>query len=108
MHDDNIRIEDVVKTVCEVYKEVLALDTANLSKPKGINEDTMVYGHDGYLDSLGLINLIVALENSIRDKFDKSIVLANEKAMSKDQTPFKTVRTLSDYIFSLLKEGPSD
>ena len=68
--------------------------------------DTPLFGGDGgVLNSMGLITLIVAVEQSVEDEFDTALVLANEKAMSMKNSPFQTIGTLADYIVSVLKEN---
>jgi len=58
------------------------------------------------LDSLGLVNMIVLVEEKTQDKFGKSVTIADERAMSQKNSPFRTVRSLSEYLFTLLsKEG---
>lgn len=66
--------------------------------------DTLLYGNGGKLDSIGLINLIVTLEQNIEDEFDIAITLADERAMSQKNSPFRTIRALADYIEILLDE----
>ena len=69
-----------------------------------INFDTTIYGNDSRLDSLGLVNLIVAVEQNIEDDFDVNITIADERAMSQKRSPFRTIGILADYIDRLLKE----
>ena len=66
--------------------------------------DTQLYGDGGHLDSIGLINLIVTLEQEIEDEFDTSVTLADERALSQKQSPFQTVNSLANYIEGLLNE----
>jgi len=73
-----------------------------------INEDSVLYGSKGKLDSLGLINLIVTVEQNIEDDFDITITLADERAMSQEHSPFRTIKTLTDYIEILLEEKLND
>jgi acyl carrier protein len=56
------------------------------------------------LDSLGLVRVIAELEDEIYDHTNKSITLADEKAMSQKASPFRSVASLSDYISTLLHE----
>lgn len=65
--------------------------------------ETALYGQEGPLDSLELVNLIVATEEYLDDEFDVVLTLADEKAMSQKQSPFRTVDSLADYICSLLE-----
>ncbi len=65
--------------------------------------DTTLFGKNG-LDSIGLVNLIVAAEQRIEEDFGIPISLADERAMSQEKSPFRTVDTLANYIALLLKE----
>lgn len=60
--------------------------------------DTVLYDRSGKLDSLGLVNLIVATEQKIEDEFDVAVILADEKAVSQENSPFKTVGSFAKYI----------
>ena len=42
--------------------------------------DTKLFGGSSKLDSLGLINLIVNIEQNIEDEFDLSLTIADERA----------------------------
>ena len=64
----------------------------------------VLFGASGGLDSLGLVNLIVDVEQKIEDAFGVTINLADEKAISQKNSPFATIETLAAYI-SLLLEG---
>lgn len=85
-----------------------AIDDVNQSLPpeQRIEKapDTVLFGHGGKLDSLGLVNLIVAIEQEIEASFGTTITLADEKAMSQNNSPFRTVESLVDYISLLLDE----
>ncbi len=67
--------------------------------------ETVLFGEEGNLDSLGLVTILVLIEQNIEDEFDVSIAIADEKAMSQKESPFKTIRTLVDYINLLLKDS---
>lgn len=65
---------------------------------------TALYGDEGKLDSLSLVNFIVALEQKLHDEFGFPLTLATEKAMSQQHSPFRTVQSLINYIIELLGE----
>ena len=82
----------VLQTVVEYNKSVDEAD-------KILTEmDVDLYGGDSNLDSLGLVSFIVGLEQNIEDKFNKSVSLANEKAMSQNSSPFKNLSSLVEFI----------
>jgi D-alanine--poly(phosphoribitol) ligase subunit 2 len=66
--------------------------------------ETGLFGANSNLDSLELVNLIVAVEQNIEDEFGTNIILADERAMSQKHSPFRTIGSLSDYITMLLEE----
>ena len=72
------------------------------------SNDTELFGSGSKLDSLDLINLVVAVEQNIEDEFDVEITLADVRAMSQENSPFRTVGSLADYIEVLLKEELND
>ena len=61
--------------------------------------DTILFGEGGKLDSLGLINLVVAVEQNIEDEFDEAITLADERAMSQERSQFINVGAIKSLIF---------
>ena len=63
-----------------------------------------LFGGGSDLDSLGLVNLIVCIEENINTEFNMSVSIADEKAMSQKHSPFRSVDTLADYLFALLNE----
>ena len=89
-----------------------AIDSVNSQQEKNqkLNKDpnAVLFGKNGKLDSLGLINLIVAIEQNIEDEFETSITLADEKAMSQEHSPFRNVGSMVDYIEILLEEMVND
>lgn len=94
----------------QVASAVLAaIEELNQDLPPGAVLDpapeTVLFGKGSRLDSLGLVNLIVAVEGALADDLDVEITLADEKAMSQASSPFRTVDTLVDYIVTRLQEG---
>jgi D-alanine--poly(phosphoribitol) ligase subunit 2 len=82
------------------------VDETNIEDGTNISKDLniILMGTDSEIDSLGLVSLIVLIEEAINIEFDVSITLADEKAMSQRISPFKTLDTLSNYVTSLLNK----
>ncbi|MDE6886341.1 MAG: hypothetical protein K2P17_04840 [Helicobacteraceae bacterium] len=79
------------------------LDNDELKSP---TNSTIIWGGvDGILDSLALVSFIADLESLINEEFNKEIILANEKAMSERNSPFRNINTLNSYIQQCLKEN---
>lgn len=97
MREDVINV--IIKTI-EDYNESLEKDN---HLPTNLTES--IYGPDSKLDSLGLVSFIIGLEQDIEDKFDQSISLADEKAMSQKSNPYKNINSLADYVLKLLSNN---
>ena len=98
-----INFDDVLKVVLDSVAELnLQLEP---SQQLELDAETQLFGRGSRLDSLGLVNLIVLVEEKAVDTFGKLVTIADERAMSQKSSPFRTVRTLSEYLFGLLKEA---
>lgn len=68
-----------------------------------IDNNTELFGKSGILDSMGLVSLVVAVEQAIEEKYNIAISLADEKALSQKNSPFRTVSALAEYAVSLVE-----
>jgi hypothetical protein len=68
-------------------------------------DDARLLGSDAPLDSLGLVTVLAGFEAAVNDAFGTDIVLADERAMSLERSPFRTVSSLIDYTCILLDEA---
>lgn len=71
------------------------------------SEETVLFGHGSVLDSFELVGLILAIESKITQEFSITVTLANEKAMSQMNSPFRSVAALADYAVQLIQDGKS-
>ena len=69
------------------------------------SRETLLTGPSAQLDSLGLVNLIVATEESIEDAFGQTINIADKAAMSEVESPFRSVETLAAYIMKRIEQA---
>ena len=60
--------------------------------------DTVISGEGGRLDSLGLVNLVFAIEQKVEQDFGLSVTLADDVVMAQEQNPFRTLGTLAEYL----------
>jgi D-alanine--poly(phosphoribitol) ligase subunit 2 len=98
--DSNDKIlEAIYSAVDEINQQLPA------KKRLAKSPDTVLFGKCGTLDSLGLVSLILAVEERIRDELDLSITLADERAMSQARSPFRSIKSLACYIPSLIAEA---
>ena len=68
------------------------------------NNNTILTGENGSLDSLGLINFIVVLEQGIEDTFRKTITLTDEQLLADTNGPFHTLGSLTEYLAEKLRD----
>ena len=76
-------------------------DQAQLSA----SENALIFGEGAPLDSLGLVNLVMAVEQHIMDLTGDELVLASESAMSRKRSPYRSVGALADYAVEVASEG---
>lgn len=100
-----INREDVLGVVIATIDEIN--ETQPDGRQLGKSPETHLFGRLGKLDSLGLVNFIVSLEQRVADEFGLAVTLADEKALSREKSPFLTVNSLADYIVEQLN-GPSN
>lgn len=73
-----------------------------------LSEDTRLIGREAVLDSLGLVNLIVDVEQRMEEAYGLPLVLADERAMSYRHSPFRSVGSLVDYVLGLAEQCDDD
>jgi acyl carrier protein len=77
---------------------------SGLAVPDNLTEETVLVGKDAVLDSLGVVSLVVEVEQRIEGEHDVSITLANDKAMSARNSPFRTIGVLTDHVMATVAE----
>jgi acyl carrier protein len=65
----------------------------------------ILYGQGSKIDSMVLVSLIVGIEENIRCEFGLSVTLANEKAMSAERSPFRTLDSMIDYVVDTVAQA---
>lgn len=83
-----------------------AIRAANLSREASaqltVSADAPIFGPGSPLDSLGLVALLLDIEDALRVR-GFAVLLSDERAISQRRSPFRTVATLVDYIGSVLQ-----
>ena len=93
--------QDLVQQIIHAVQDFLMPDD---TESVTVSEETRLLGANGVLDSLGLVSLVLDLEQQINDTLGTTIALADERAMSQTRSPFRSVSSLADYIETLLAE----
>jgi acyl carrier protein len=81
-----------------------ALANANLSRSESdqleVSPTATIFGAGSSLDSLGLVALLIDVEESLHD-LGLDITLSDERAVSQRHSPFRSVPALTAYITAL-------
>ena len=85
-------INSLEKTLRQVLLE------CRIPVPPGAAVNWVVYGKNGLLNSLQLVQFIVDIEEVLLQQNGKHLVLTSEKALSHHQSPFRNLEALSDMI----------
>jgi acyl carrier protein len=70
-----------------------------------ISPDTWLLGRNSGLDSLELVRILLDVEERVSKELQASVALMDERAMSQERSPFRSVNTLTDYIVELLEDA---
>jgi acyl carrier protein len=86
----------------------LAMDRANelLDADRRFthDEETVLFGPEAGLDSLGLVSLILDVELAVNEREGTALILADERAVSRHRNPFRNVGALADFVVARLEE----
>ncbi len=88
-----MEILETKKILIEIINEYFESQDFN----EKANEDTTLFGKESVLDSMGLVNVIIDIESRFLDE-NIEISLTSEKAMSRRESPFRTISTLAEFI----------
>jgi len=84
-----------------------AVDELNEQLPGGVTVekslDAPLYGKGGKLESLDFVTLIMEVEEKINAEFGTDITIADENLLSKEKSPFSSLRTLIEYLDEVLR-----
>lgn len=85
-------------------EDALSMVDDSRADPTELGDDTRLIGRKGVLDSMGLVTLVVDIEQRLEEEHDVVIIVADERAMSQKHSPFRSVGSLADYIVHLVEE----
>jgi acyl carrier protein len=94
----------------ELIEELIlgALNDVNEEQPEderiAVGPSTPLFGPDAQIDSLALVSVIVDVETALNVDYDLPISLTDDRAMTREISPFDDVQTLKDYIVELVAE----
>jgi acyl carrier protein len=94
-----MRQEDIQQIVLD------AMEAANQAREPHLQlraqPDAPLFGAGSPLDSIGLVGLLVDIEDALRDR-GLDVELSDARAMSQSRSPFRSVAALVDYVSTSL------
>ena len=85
-----------------------ALAALNNERPEDqqvpLSATTPLFGVDSEIDSLEFVSVITDVETALNIDHGMSVALADDRALSRRQSPYDTVATLRDYIVELVED----
>lgn len=66
--------------------------------------DTPLFGGEDGIDSLSLVHIVAGVERAAHQAYGRAVVLADERAMSRRSSPFRTAGTLAALLEERLSE----
>lgn len=90
-------ILDVIVQTIESYNKLTIEPKIQFTSPGS----ALLFDPKSSLDSLGLVTLILNIEDNLSEKFGLNITLADDRAMSQKNSPFRSTESLTDYIYNL-------
>jgi acyl carrier protein len=82
-----------------VRKAIEELNAERKPQPEiSTDMEARLFGQGAALDSLGLVTLLLSVEDRLAASHDLALTLADERAMSEKRSPFRTISALVQYI----------
>jgi len=90
----------------DIRKQVLTAihelgEDLEIAALQNADDQTALIGSRSDVDSITLVSLIVDVEEKLASELDLNVTLADERAMSRRRSPFRTVATLTEYVVEL-------
>ena len=93
------QIFEIIKVAIEELNEELEYEEL-----ENVTADTPIFGGETGIDSLSLVSLVVEVEGNVNDAFDANVILADEKAMSSRNSPYRNVAAFTEFVLERLGE----
>jgi acyl carrier protein len=87
------RIEEIIFATIDEFNEFQTPD-----KQIDRSSAAVLFGSGGRLDSHGLVVFIVAVEERLAARLGVDLTITDDHAMSEASSPFRTVRSLTEYV----------
>ena len=94
---------EIVKIYEIVIKQLIELNETLPAEQQFVaDKNTVLFGNNSNIDSLSLVSVIVDLETIFSDEYGQDISLTDDRAMTREISPFTNVQNLAEYIKEVL------
>lgn len=100
-----MELEKVVKIVIDQVEQLR--DTLTEEQKFEVNKDTKLFGNNSNIDSLSLVSIIVDLEMLFSEEYGFDLSLTDDRAMTREISPFISITSLADYIVEIINNQPA-
>lgn len=97
MNDKSITKDFILELIYSVIDDHNKLNPVDLKLEKSL--DTVLLGTMGNLDSLGLVNFLLEVENIIKKNVFQDVCVIDEILFLDENGPYSNVETLLEHIF---------
>lgn len=94
---------NVVELIVACLRDVV--DEPEKASALGVN--TALIGPDSVLDSIRLVQLLVEVEQRVEQEHGITVQLTDERALTQEKSPFRSVAALAEYAGMLIDEQRS-
>lgn len=98
---ERAKVERLLFSAVDAVNDLLPVDE---QIPKDLG--ATLFTRDGGIDSISLVHLVSEFEALLEESIAPGVVLADERAMSRSASPFRTLGTLLDYALEQLERLP--
>jgi acyl carrier protein len=90
----------------EIVTSVVQDMSGELAYPSlsSVAPETELFGGPDGIDSLSLVRIVAEVEREAGEKVGRRVVLADDRAMSRRNSPFRTVTSLAELLSERLGE----
>ena len=90
--------EKIKSSLVKLLNQFVNENEIELDTDVVLDENIRLIGTTSFFDSMELVQFIVEVESLLDEEFEIEIELTSEKAMSRRNSPFISISTLTEYI----------
>ena len=92
--------EDLIGMMAKLLQDTLAEQSTD--QIIQASPSSPLIGAEAVLTSMGLVSFVADVETTLAQSYSVELILVSEQALSRKNSPFRTVDTLVDYVLELV------